>query len=197
MLNVSRLRLRRPCRPLARRSTSRGAGLIEVLVAILVASLGLLALAGSTAASVRYTKMAQYRATATQLASDIAERARANIVDGVVDPYEVKSKFDDQATLPTKPVTTCRAAADTCAVADIAAMDLYEWRLAARNQLPEGSVYLVKDAAVAGAFDLWIAWRDPSLATNEASTIGAKECHVGLTIDSTTSVRCMYFRVKL
>jgi hypothetical protein len=46
-----------------------GASLIEVLVSIVIASIGLLALAGVNAASIRYTKMSQYRATATQLAN--------------------------------------------------------------------------------------------------------------------------------
>jgi hypothetical protein len=81
-------------------------------------------------------------------------------------------------------------------VAQIAAMDLYEWRLAARNLLPDGSVFLQKDPSVAGAFDLWIGWRDPSLAAaDEASTVGAIECNNDFDVPS--GVRCMYFRVKL
>lgn len=195
MLSITPERLPRRGGP--RRTTSRGGTLIEVLVAILIASLGLLAFAGITAASVRYTKMAQYRATATQLAGDISERIRANIVDGVMDPYEVIASFADQADLPPAPATTCRAAADTCSVADIANMDLYEWVLTTRNLLPEGSVFLQKDALMPGSFDLWIAWRDPVLATSEASTVGAKECPNGLAVVDEPSVRCMYFRVKL
>jgi type IV pilus assembly protein PilV len=200
MLNVRRSRRLHGAAP--RKAGSRGAGLIEVLVAILIASMGLLAFAATSAASVRYTKMAQYRATATQLAGDISERARANIIDGNVGVYEYgpgvapKDFADQLANPPVAPGTTCRAAADTCTVAQIAAMDLYEWRLAARNLLPDGSVFLQKDAAVAGAFDVWIAWRDPGLAaTDEASTVGAIECNNDL--DAPAGVRCMYFRVKL
>ncbi|MBC5785004.1 type IV pilus modification protein PilV [Ramlibacter sp. USB13] len=190
------MNLRRPVRQPARRSTLRGASLIEVLVAILIASLGLLAFAGLTASSVRYTKMSQYRATATQLAQDIAERARANIVDGNVTAYEFLGSFSSQATAPTLPAKTCQAAADTCSVAEIAAMDLYEWQQAARKLLPEGSVFLQRDAAVLGAFDLWLAWRDPTLATGESKEV-AKECPNDLGVDSEDGVRCMYFRVKL
>jgi type IV pilus assembly protein PilV len=189
--------LRRRGRPGSSKAASRGAGLIEVLVAILIASMGLLAFAATTAASVRYTKMAQYRATATQLAADIAERARANIVDGIVDSYEVGLDFAAQVAAPAAPGTTCQGAADSCTVAQIADMDLYEWRIAARNLLPEGSVFLRKDPAVTGAFDVWIAWRDPVLATNEASSVGAKECPNDLAVDIATGIRCMYFRVKL
>jgi type IV pilus assembly protein PilV len=192
MLSLSSSRrLRHPAR-----KASRGASLIEVLVAILIAALGLLAFAATTAASVRYTKMAQYRATATQLAADIAERARANTITGSMDDYEVTSTFATQAAAATIPAKTCRTTADTCSIAEIAAMDLYEWRTAVRNQLPEGSVFLQKDPAVAGVFDLWVAWRDPALAAGEDKTV-AKECPNDLGVDADSSVRCMYFRVKL
>lgn len=60
------------------RRFDKGVSLIEVLVAIVIASIGLLALAGVNASSVRYTKMSQYRGTATLLANDIGERMRAN-----------------------------------------------------------------------------------------------------------------------
>ena len=59
-------------------SRQRGFSMIEVLVAIVISAVALLALAGVNAASLRYTKMSQYRATATQLANDMGERLRAN-----------------------------------------------------------------------------------------------------------------------
>ena len=56
----------------------RGFSMIEVLVAIVISAVALLALAGVNAVSLRYTKMSQYRGTATQLANDMGERLRAN-----------------------------------------------------------------------------------------------------------------------
>jgi type IV pilus assembly protein PilV len=182
----------------------RGATLIEVLVAVLIASLGLLAFAGITATSMRYTKMAQYRATATQLATDISERARANVIDGVVAGYTVNMSFaDQQTTPPTAPTVDCTIAASSCTQGQMAELDVFEWRRTVRNLLPEGAVFLVpvvdpaSGIAAAGAFDLWIAWRDPVLATSEASTVGAIECHNNLNADMANGVRCLYFRVKL
>ena len=52
--------------------------MVEVLVAIVISAIALLALAGVNAAALRYTKMSQYRAIATQLANDMGERLRAN-----------------------------------------------------------------------------------------------------------------------
>ncbi len=76
----------------------RGASLIEVLISILLAAIGLLALAGSNVASIRYSKMSQYRGTATVLAADLAERMRANQA-GLAD-YAVADIFSAQGTEP-------------------------------------------------------------------------------------------------
>lgn len=57
----------------------RGMGLVEVLVAVVILSLGLLGLAGLQAASLRASQGSLYRAQATTLASDLAERMRTNL----------------------------------------------------------------------------------------------------------------------
>jgi type IV pilus modification protein PilV len=62
----------------------RGFMLIEVLVAMLLSAVALLALASANAAALRYTKMSQYRAQALTLAVEISERMRANPVVGRV-----------------------------------------------------------------------------------------------------------------
>jgi len=63
------------------RSHERGLSLIEVLVAIVIISLGLLGMAGLQAASLRTSQSAFYRAQAAQFANDMAERMRANLGD--------------------------------------------------------------------------------------------------------------------
>jgi len=55
-----------------------GASLLEVLIALLILSIGLLGLAGLQAASLRHTHEAQLRSQATWLAMDMLERMRAN-----------------------------------------------------------------------------------------------------------------------
>lgn len=182
----------------ARKPAARGATLIEVLVSIVIASIGLLALAGLSASSLRYSKMAQYRAAATQLATDISERMRANYeVPATLDSYQFQTSFESQATPPTIPLKTCRVVADSCTPGEIAAMDLYEWRMAARSLLPGGAVFLKKDPVVTGAFDLWLAWKDPAMAADEIKKLSEKECPNNLEVSTTADVRCTYFRVNL
>jgi type IV pilus assembly protein PilV len=58
-----------------------GLSMIEVLVAIVIISLGLLGMAGLQASSLRTSQSAFYRAQAAQFANDMAERMRANLGD--------------------------------------------------------------------------------------------------------------------
>ena len=62
------------------RAPESGFSLVEVLVAMFVVAMGILALAGLLQASTRYSKMSELRSTATLLANDIADRIRANPV---------------------------------------------------------------------------------------------------------------------
>jgi type IV pilus assembly protein PilV len=185
------------------RRTVRGTSLIEVLISIVVASIGLLALAGVNAASLRYTKMSQYRATATQLANDLGERIRAN--KGVESPtatgfftgnYDFTEEFADQATVATLPSELCNTALTTCTAAQIAALDLAQWRILVRDQLPEGSVFLVRQAA-AVAMDLWVVWRDPAVADADEAPALTAECPALLSRNNDLSIRCSYFRINL
>lgn len=177
--------------------------MIEVLVSIVLASFALLALAGVNASSVRYTKMSQYRATAAQLANDMGERIRAN--KGVSTPpatgffagnYDYTDDFAAQAAAPTLPGELCNLGASNCTPAQIAALDLAQWRILVRNQLPEGSVFLARQNAQV-AMDLWIAWRDPSVANADEAPAAVGECPAGLNLGADTSVRCSYFRINL
>jgi type IV pilus assembly protein PilV len=178
---------------------SRGVSLIEVLIAIVVASIGLLALAGVNTAAIRYTKMSQYRSTATLLANDIGERIRANksaVVAGV-SAYTVGADFATQATLPVAPAKMCDnyGGGAACTAAEVATADLYTWRRSVRDQLPSGSVYIGYQN-LQSAYDVWLVWRDPAVASDDVVSTGS-ECPAGLTVAADPSIRCSYFRINV
>lgn len=190
-----------------RRRRSRGGMLIEVLVSIVISSIALLALAGVNASAVRYTKMSQYRATATLLVSDLAERMRANkglaVAGGVAatgffaGAYDYSSTdFAGQATPASLPAELCNTAASSCTSQLIADLDMAQWRLLVRTQLPEGSIFIARQAGQTAA-DVWVAWRDPAVANNDESPALATECPDGLNLNDDRSVRCSYFRINL
>ncbi len=67
----------------------RGATLIEVLVAMLVLSIGLLGLAGMQMTALKSNQSAYYRSQATVLAYDIIDRMRANRADALNGVYDI------------------------------------------------------------------------------------------------------------
>lgn len=192
---------RRSAPRLASRRKSSGVSLLEVLISILLASIGLLALAGANVAAIRYSKMSQYRGTATMLAQDIAERMRANKLGLAF--YTYTTSWTGQASaIATN--TSCEGAV-VCTASTLAAYDLATWRKVVRSQLPQGSV-VVSIQGTVGA-DVWIAWHDPAVAnasensTDSRNTAAdtAKECPpVGLGFaPADESVRCSFFRINL
>lgn len=197
---------RRPFGGATRRS-SQGGMLIEVLVSIVISSIALLALAGVNASAVRYTKMSQYRATATLLVGDLGERMRAN--KGVVaaggvaatgffaGAYDYSSTdFAGQATAASMPAALCNTAASSCTPQQIADIDMAQWRLLVRTQLPEGSIFIARQAGQTAA-DVWVAWRDPAVANNDESPALATECPDALNLNDDRSIRCSFFRINL
>jgi type IV pilus assembly protein PilV len=173
----------------------RGFMLIEVLVAMGLSALALLALASVNAAALRYTKMSQYRALATLLASDMGERMRANKGAFAAQAYEFSASFAAQSAPPALPAQLCAGAANACTATELAAADLAQWRGLARSVLPQGSVYVLRQAD-AGAADVWLAWRDPLLARPDETPALQTECPAGLAV-SDTSIRCSYYRIHL
>lgn len=172
-----------------------GIGLIELLVAIVIATFGLLALAALQAAGARYAKMSQYRAIATLLADDLTERLRANRTG----TYDFQQAFSAQAVAPALAAgaPTCDTAQSNCTSAEMAAADLYTWRKTVRAQLPQGSAFLLPDAAPAIGLSLWIAWRDPAVQSSvTADQQGSAECPTGLSVSTDLAVRCLFFRVQ-
>lgn len=179
----------------------KGVSLIEVLVSILLSAIGLLALAGANVASIRYSKMSQYRGTATVLALDLAERMRANKT-ALASYSFAATDFVGQATAVAAD-TSCETAACPT-VAALATYDLNNWRRLVRSQLPEGSVFIAIQAGQTAA-DVWLAWRDPAVSNDTENSTesrntaadAAKECPNGLSLGTDRSVRCSFFRINL
>ncbi len=70
----------------------KGFTLIEVLVALLILSIGLLGLAGLQVSGLRSNHSAYVRSQAVMLAQDMADRMRSNQVAAVVDCYEIPNQ---------------------------------------------------------------------------------------------------------
>ncbi len=98
-----------------------GFTLLEVLIALLVLSIGLLGLAALQTTGLRSNQMASMRTLATQFTYDITDRMRSNPAGVTAGDYFI-ARDDATATTPTT----------------IAATDLAEWRNNITQRLPNG-----------------------------------------------------------
>lgn len=98
---------------------ARGFTLIEVLITILVAGIGLLAVAGLQAMSKKFNYDAVQRTAASTLAQSMIESMRSN-------PGFLEAYLTDDATAVTAPVD-CGAADAQCTPLELAAYDVHRW----------------------------------------------------------------------
>lgn len=107
-----------------------GFSLLEVLVTILVVSLGLLGMAALIISGVRSNNIAHYRSVATKQAEDIADRMRTNLAGARAGSYD-----NITATIPSS--SDCTASA--CSATQMATYDHAQWNTANSILLPGGT----------------------------------------------------------
>jgi type IV pilus assembly protein PilV len=159
----------------------KGFTLIEVLVTLLVLSIGLLGIAKLLLVSSRANDSAYLRTQATSLAYSILDSMRANRAAAVAGNYSGSSGS------ATNPGTQC-AVSSPCSSATIAQYDLWNWQQALTTGLgPSGSGTVttanVTDP-VTGDTDvtatITVQWND----TVAQQTFGASSGNVSVTLET-------------
>jgi type IV pilus assembly protein PilV len=139
-----------------RRFGMSGFTMVEMLVALVILSVGMLGIAGLYVTTLRTSNTAIFRTLAVNLAADMADRIRANPNAG--DAYEGAAA--DKG---------CVDPAATCSRADMAADDLFWWQDSLQDTLPDdgnagtpqGTV-TVDGAAPLRTYTIRVNWVDPS-----------------------------------
>jgi type IV pilus assembly protein PilV len=126
-----------------------GFTLLEVMVALLIFSIGLLGLAGLQGGSLQNNKTADMRSIAIIAAHDMAERIRANNRDIAMD-------YDNIGTGIVAPGTNCVTTAGCTTSASIKDWDTYEWQTSLSTLLPSGRGTVARDAN--GALVITVMW---------------------------------------
>lgn len=183
------------------RNLQVGASLIEVLVAILILSFGMLSLGAMLSFSVQLPKLSGYRATAANLASSTVERIRAN-PDGFSSGNYVAGLNETSAWkfYPANPITLSDCSYPTCTSATLATMDIQASRSAIRRELPGGDLIIKcssSPCAKNSYGEIWAVWQEPStFAVLDPSS--SDNCpSEATTLYTDPKPRCLYVRFKI
>lgn len=156
--------------PQGSRPTLTGFGLIEVLVALLVFSIGILGLGATQLAAKRASYEATQRSIASSLANDILERMRGN-------PGQLSSYAQIEIG-SSAPAATGNCNTTPCSTVDLAAFDLRQWSELLAGVSEEVTITGVTSNAgglvdsracievEGGVVTVAIAWRGMSDSTN-------------------------------
>lgn len=130
------------------RSSYAGFTLIEVLISLLILSVGLLGVASLQVQSLRNNHSAYMRTQASLLAHDILDRMRVN--RNRASAYQID--FSESVTSGTD----CEA--NACSSAQMAVFDLADWKADLAAKLPSGDGRIV--AVSANSFQIRVSWDD-------------------------------------
>jgi len=146
---------------LTRKQNNSGFSLLEILISLVVLSIGVMGLGGLQIAALKGSNESHFRNEASLLMMDLADRMRANLDAVGAGQYESANA----AICGTPPAKLCHQTA--CSSAEMATYDLYSMACRARNSLPQGTVTISctnNDCATANEIKkdhtIRIAWKE-------------------------------------
>ena len=140
----------------------RGFSLIEVLIALIVLSVGMLGIAGLYVHSMQAGRTSLFRHHAVTLAGDVADRIRANPNAGAA--------YVDTGPGAGTDANGCVGGGTDCTREEMAAHDMYLWDRQALATLPQGDVTVSYNNGVPSMYTVIVTWQeagydvDPSYA---------------------------------
>lgn len=139
--------------------TQSGFSLVEVLIALIIMSVGMLGIAGLYVQSMQAGRTSMFRHHAVTLAGDVADRIRANPRAGA-------------AYAGAGADNGCIATGADCNEAEMAAQDILVWDRQAADSLPNGDVTVAFDnAVVPPLYTITVAWDEPGAQLNYSVSI--------------------------
>jgi type IV pilus assembly protein PilV len=137
----------------------RGFTLIEVLIALVILSVGMLGIAGLYVHSMQAGRTSILRHNAVTLAGDIADRIRANPRAGPA--YALAGANNN-----------CVAAGIDCTPGEMAANDIFLWDQQAAATMPNGAVNIVfNNGVVPPTYQITVTWTEPGEVLSYSFTI--------------------------
>jgi len=161
--------------------SNRGFSLVEVMVAMVVFSIGLLGLAGLQSLGISNNQTAYLRSIAMQQAYNMSDRMRDNITAVNAGNYN--------AITTTIPSSFTNCITNSCTTTQLSVFDAFEWNTTNAEQLPEGRGSVTRDG---DQFIICVMW-------NELKVAGATEpdCTGDTAYNPTTEYKFYALRVEL
>ena len=135
---------------------SKGFSLVEVLITLIIMSVGMLGIAGLYVQSMQAGRTSMLRHHAVTLAGDIADRIRANPTAGAA--YEAANGANN----------SCVTANTDCDVAEMASNDIFLWQAQAASFLPtmaDGSQQVIvtfDPNTLPQSYQITVQWDEPT-----------------------------------
>ncbi len=135
---------------------SKGFSLVEVLITLIIMSVGMLGIAGLYVQSMQAGRTSMLRHHAVTLAGDIADRIRANPLAGAA------------STASPGQDNNCVGMGANCDAAQMAAHDIFLWQAHANDFLPpmgdgtEQVIVAFNGAALPPTFTITVRWDEPT-----------------------------------
>lgn len=130
------------------KTATAGFSLVEVLIALVIMSVGMLGIAGLYVHTMKAGRTSLFRHHAVTLAGDVADRIRANPLAGV--GYIVAGVDNN-----------CVGGGIDCSRAEMAQHDILLWTQQAADTLPAGAVNIVFDnTVVPPTYRITITWNE-------------------------------------
>jgi type IV pilus assembly protein PilV len=185
-------------KPLRVLFASRCFSLIEVMVAVLIISIGLLGVAKMQALSLSNTGNSRLRALAAVEAGSIASTMQADRgywttvpVVGTDLTATITGATISASDTTLNAAPTCTGIATTCTVAQMAAYDLQSWATALNVVIPSDTVNIDCNLPVAGGFvtcTVTVKWIENLVNSNSAQTTNNATTQAALTTPTYTLV---------
>jgi len=154
-----------------RLSRQRGISLIESLVALLVLALGILGLAGLQTRTLVESRTSNARAVAIDMVEDLSERMQFNVDarnPALPNPYLV-----GWGAPPAAPAAPNDCFAATCTPAQLAQLDLSQWKTTLAALLPRGDATIFALPADNTQLGVLIGWAENESETADSANGGA------------------------
>lgn len=149
-------------------SQQSGFSLLEVLIAVLILSIGLMGLASMQVANLKTVYNSSQKQQATLLLNDLAARIRNNFIGAKAGAYVASL-----TSCNTNPTNTCRTA--SCTPSELAALDLHQimcgdgtGNIGIKNSLTNGKLTIACNGGCESAVNLSIQWDERINKKNDA-----------------------------